>query len=277
MAEPQADGYDTQVTLRFARLRYDDSRRANYGESSSRRGPRIFDDAVVVRHYDTPYRHQARLANGPLRHPNIDRAVELVRLWPEAYAQFKALIHAFNPLIDPQVAEQRWVLGSGSSSHCHRVEHGVIYATIFDPFGLAQSFVHEMAHTKLFALGIWLTRSEGLITNPAEAVYDSPIILDRKRPMPAVFHAVYSFIHVTALDIVMLKHASSQAERRVLLRFLRRNVARMEQGIAVLKRDLQVDSNGRVFVDGFLEWAGRVVDDGNEILAGAGASCDHPS
>ncbi|MFX9012133.1 hypothetical protein ABTN18_20760, partial [Acinetobacter baumannii] len=74
--------------------------------------------------------------------------------------------------------------------------------------------------------------AQRLIANPPSQRFASPIRKDRARPMTAVFHAQYSFIHVTALDLHMLEHAADENERSQYLMLLARNVPRMRAGQA---------------------------------------------
>src|SRR5260221_11585139 len=92
----------------------------------------------------------------------------------------------------------------GSSSHSDEAEFGIIYASVESPLCLAQAMVHEMAHHKLRALGISAESATRLITNDPAQLFDCPIRKDRKRPMIALFHEEYTFVHVTCLDLHMI-------------------------------------------------------------------------
>ena len=48
----------------------------------------------------------------------------------------------------------------GSASHAFESHVGTMCATVADPVGLAQALVHELAHTKLRCLGIWLESAD---------------------------------------------------------------------------------------------------------------------
>ena len=103
VAEPQADGYDTDVTLHLAMTTTSDTRQSPYERRPVGGGPTIFDGEVSVRYvvsdcpYDTP------IINGPVDHPNIHRAEDLVRRWPTVYRQFQRLIDSFHPLWDATI------------------------------------------------------------------------------------------------------------------------------------------------------------------------------
>ncbi|MCB9704062.1 MAG: radical SAM protein [Myxococcales bacterium] len=272
MAEPQEDGYDAEIALALATRNCTFSGRAELLRWPIGDAPTIADGAIAVRHISRRCPLAPTLENGPLTHPNIALAVDQVRRWPAIYRQLQRLCHTLHPLIDPAIPEARWPEVSGSCSHTFPEWFGAILATIYDPLGLAQALVHELAHTKLRALGVDIERARGLITNDPAQRFESPIRTDIPRPMSAVFHAEYSFIHVTELDLRMLDHAEDDALRRRLLALLARNVPRMRAGLRVIEGAIEVDRDGERFVDAFLGWARRVLDEGERRLAGAPAS-----
>src|SRR6185295_13228741 len=96
--------------------------------------------------------------------------------------------------------------------------------------------------------------------------YPSPTLIGTLRPMTAVFHAEYSFIYVTQLYLMMLAADPEEETRKYLLMLLQKIVTPMERGFKVIEANIQVDSIGRPFVDGFMDWAGRVLADGRAIL-----------
>ncbi|MFX8824942.1 hypothetical protein ABTM64_20685, partial [Acinetobacter baumannii] len=81
-----------------------------------------------------------------------------------------------------------------------------------------------------------------------------------------VFHAQYSFIHVTALDLHMLEHAADENERSQYLMLLARNVPRMRAGQAVIERHIETDEAGASFVAAFMAWSDMVVQSGQAVL-----------
>ncbi|MGA9770746.1 MAG: HEXXH motif-containing putative peptide modification protein [Blastocatellia bacterium] len=266
MAEPQDDQYDTQIALEFAMTRRSPLRSELYVRRPVADSPAIFDGAVAVRHMRNrcpdPFRH----VNGPTDHPNIALAAEYVRRWPTVFTQFRTLMDSFHPMIDLSIPREKFGTFHGSSSHSEESTFGTMFATFYDPLGLAQAFVHEMAHHKLRALGISVETTTGLITNPPDELYASPIRKDKLRPMSAVFHAEYSFMYVTALDIKMIESESQPQNITNLLSLLARNVRRMEEGLDVIQKHIKTDADGRTFIDGFLNWAERVIDKGNALL-----------
>jgi hypothetical protein len=266
MAEPQDDQYDTQVTLEFATTKSSPLRREPYVRRSPQGSPTIFDGAVAVRYIRDECPNPSRHANGPLEHPNIALGVEYVRRWPTVFMQFCSLMDSFHPMIDLALPTEPSGAMLGSSSHSEESMFGTMYGTCYDPLGLAQAFVHEMAHQKLRALGVSFETTTRLIINVPDELFESPIRKDKPRPMSAVFHAEYSFIYVTALDLKMIEAETDPQNRTKLLSLLARNCVRMEEGLAVIRKHVRVDPNGRKFADGFFDWAERVIAQGNSIL-----------
>jgi len=78
---------------------------------------------------------------------------------------------------------------------------------------------------------------------------------ERAAPIAPFVHAAYSYVHVTALDIEMMKVEQSPATREVLAEVLQRNVARIEEGYGTLQKDFQPGRNGREFMEGFYRMA----------------------
>lgn len=266
MAEPQEDQYDTRVTLEFATTGGSPLRRELYVRRPTNGSPTIFDGAVAVRYLSAVCPRPSKHVNGALDHPHIALAAEYVRRWPTVFTQFRTLMDSFHPMIDLDVPPEKFGTVLGSSSHSEEWMFGTMYGTFHDPLGLAQAFVHEMAHQKLRALGVSFETTTGLITNRADELFVSPIRKDQPRPMSAVFHAEYSFIYVTALDIRMIEAEGDARNRAALLALLARNVARMEEGLRVIRQHIKVDADGRHFVSGFFDWAESTIARGNAIL-----------
>lgn len=259
VAEPQPDQYDTEVVLERLRQMGGFSRRPPLGGT-----PTIFDGAVEVRPLEGPYRRMG-FSSAPLEDQRIRLAESYVRQWPAVFEQFKSLIYAFYPLSDSSGARIR-PGGKGYASHSFESHIGTLCASIEDPIGTAEAFVHEMAHNKLRGLGIMFESTQGIITNDPEERYLSPIRIGIPRPMTAVFHAEYSFIYVTHLYLTLLAADPEEEMREYLLVLLQTLLPRMEAGFEVIEANIKVDSIGRPFVDGFMDWAGRVLAEGRATL-----------
>lgn len=261
VAVPQDDGYDTDVALSLRPL----------SRSSDASGDvvRLCDGDVLAKPG-----WEGGLPNPGVRpaspgHTNLAAAVRLVSLWPAAYAQFRRLVDVVHPYTDEQQARMG-VLALGSSSHSRDTEFGTIHVTIDNALGCAQGLVHEMAHHKLRALGVSIERASYLIVNPPSQSFVSPIRKGKKRPMTAVFHAQYSFMYVTALDLHMLNAAADDTERSHVLMLLARNVPRMEAGFTEIEKNIQTDADGEVFVDAFMRWSRDILDRGQAELDAGG-------
>jgi len=73
--------------------------------------------------------------------------------------------------------------------------------------------------------------------------------------MTAVFHAQYSFMHVTALDLHMLARAENEWERQRILMLLARNIPRMQAGCEVIASHIRTDEAGAPFLEAFMNWS----------------------
>lgn len=265
MAVPQPDGYDTDAILALAGSGASPLRPAPYQRRPPEGSHAFCGGMVAVRAGPERGLGSASMVPAALDHPHLDKAAALLARWPAAHAQFQRLVEAVHPYCDlAQVRLGQWAFGS--SSHSHEADFGCILVTVDDPLGLAQALLHEMAHHKLRAMGVSVEVADRLIANPPDQRFDSPIRKDRTRPMTAVFHAQYSFMHVTALDLYMLKKADDPLEATKILMLLARNVIRMEAGYREIDVHLITDSIGQTFVEPFMRWSRQVLDDGRAAL-----------
>ncbi|NDD27738.1 MAG: HEXXH motif domain-containing protein [Proteobacteria bacterium] len=272
MAEPQDDLHDSRVVWDLVTTTTSPVRRVPHRRRLPQGAPTLFDGAVAIRYIADVPPGAPQNANGPLQHPNMEQAVEYVRRWPAAYQQFRMLMDTFHPMIDTRIPPERWNVQLGSNSHSDEDKFGTMYATVFDPIGTAEAMVHEMAHNKLRGLGIYVEAAQRLITNAPDQLFESPIRKDRMRPMTAVLHAQYSFIHVTQLDLKMLAVETDTRVRDGILSMLAWNVPRMELGYDEIRSSIRVDAMGQMFIDGFFAWSDRVIEEGNQALREMGVA-----
>lgn len=265
LAAPQEDGHDSEQLLRLADQRFPGHRAAR-AQALASASSRVCDDRVAVRHVGEPCPRAPEYLHGPLEHPVLARALALLQRWPAAARQLPRIIHTISPMVAADRPAAVWPALRGSASTSQSGQFGVVWVTTQDPAATAQALVHEMAHNKLFALGLELEGSGRLITNPVDRLYTSPIRTDRKRPMSAVFHAEYSFMHVTALDLAMLAGESDPTMRVYLAGLLRRNLDRMAAGRREIAAHVETDAEGAVFVAAFLEWTDQVLAAGERAL-----------
>jgi HEXXH motif-containing protein len=265
LAQPQDDGYDTDMTLRLAENGVTPLRPHPYRRRPVDGAVTFCEGRVAVR--PAPTRNMASDTILPARpdHPNIPIGGAYLSRWPAGYEQFIRLIDTVYPYSDREQAQ----LGEqalGSSSHSFEDDFGGVHVTVDNALGMAQALIHEMAHQKLRALGVSIETAQRLIANDPAELFESPIRKDRPRPMSAVFHAQYSFIYVTALDLYMLAGAQSEKERQHILMLLARNVPRMQAGYGEVERNIKTDSEGDSFVGAFMEWSRDVLDRGQAEL-----------
>jgi HEXXH motif-containing protein len=265
MAEPQADGYDTDLALQLATSAGSRLRPLPYRRRPVDGCVTICDGAVAVRVAPERGLGGEHMVPAKPDHPNLAAAASFLARWPDAYVQFARLIDTIYPYSDIRQARMG-AQAFGSSSHSYEHDFGSIIVTIDDPIGSAQGMIHEMAHQKLRALGVSFESADRLITNPETERFISPIRKDRTRPMTAVFHAQYSFIHVTALDLCMLAGAHDEMERTRILMFLARNVPRMQAGQEEIISNIKTDDAGSQFLSGFLRWSTEVLAEGQAKL-----------
>ncbi|MEO8379481.1 MAG: HEXXH motif-containing putative peptide modification protein [Acidobacteriota bacterium] len=266
MAEPQPDQYDTRMTLALATTSGSPLRVEPYVRRSSEGMPTIDGTDVAVRYLDQRELAPPRFALAPANHPNLAKALQYLRRWPEAYEQFLALIDSVHPCVDPTLTPDTRSLMAGSCSHSHEWWFGTVCVTVDHPIGCAQALVHEMAHQKLRALGVSVEKAWRLVANEETELFPSPIRIGVARPMTAVLHAQYSFIYIVELDLRMLEQERDPMVRDHILQLLMRNVVRMEAGYETLARNIRTDAEGAPFLEAFLTWARRAIEKGYATL-----------
>ena len=270
LAFPQTDGYDTEVIAQVAARRGSVlrprpwSRRSTEGAEKTLFGGRV---AIRNRNGQDGGLPWPRYVPAKPVTPSLDDAEVILRNWPAVALQFPHLVDTIQVWNDSTVTSDNYGYIS-SSSHSLEEEFGTIMLTVDHPFGIAQTMVHEMAHHKLRALGISLLEANHLILNDPRELYASPIILTKKRPMTAVFHAQYSFIHVSALNnFVYMNTFSSSELNDQAKKLLERNIPRMEAGYQEIERNLITDKSGAIFCGAFMDWSRDVIRAGKAILS----------
>ncbi len=93
------------------------------------------------------------------------------------------------------------------------------------------------------------------------------IVTEMLRPMTAVLHAQYSFMHVLQLDLKMLSQEDVDPVVRDDIRSLiARNAPRMAKGLATLRRELRTDAAGAEFCDGFFGWCDATLKASRDVV-----------
>jgi len=269
LAQPQPDGYDTQVILSLVaeeRVAW----RPVYVRRPSAQPPSVRVGG-----------HDVSVGLGPLgpliEHPRfvpvsgtpaaLARGIAYVERWPEAAAQWPQIVHRIQCYTDTTITEAERSDWLKSASHSVDERFGEIAMTTDSDLNIAQCIVHETAHNKLRAIGVGNERCIRFIRNPQSELYASPVVKEIGRPMTAVLHAQYSFIHVAQLDIKMLEVETEPRARARIRALLAMNVQRIDQGREVIEHNVQVDRDGEAFVSAVLDWTRSVISTGNELLA----------
>lgn len=85
--------------------------------------------------------------------------------------------------------------------------------------------------------------------------------------MTAVLHAQYSFTYVAALDIEIIKAGKEPARDRLIAeRQLADKLPKLQFGLKVIKDNADLDSAGADFLEGYVIWLNRVLEEGYRIL-----------
>lgn len=258
LAEPQNDQYDSMITVEFAHTR-------GYARTDVGGGdPTFFDGRIAL--CSAPHSFSLReCIPAPRNHPNVERACDLVRLWPKVYIQCQLLLESVSLFFDTRNPDDNVV--GGVCNSVGGFGSGKIASIINNHVGLAEALVHEMAHHKLCILGVQLEDAERIIKNPATQKFKSPIRHDRLRPMTAVLHAQYSFTYVAALDIEIIKAGKEPARDRLIAeRQLADKLPKLQFGFNIIRDNADVDSAGIGFFEGYSAWLNRVLEEGYRIL-----------
>jgi HEXXH motif-containing protein len=264
MARPQVDGYDTSMVLHLAETERTPWRSEPFRRPPPGGPPSVAGGAVAVRN-DAPLLPAPRWRPVDGVHPNLERAIAFVERWPEVGRQWPQVLHTVQCFIDTDPPHGRLY----SASHSVSGRFGVIGLTVDCPLATAQALVHELAHTKLRAMGVDNENAVRIVANASDALFPSPVVVGQPRPMTAVLHAQYSFIHVTQLDLHMLEREADPATRADIRALLARNVPRMRAGLHTLQSNVQEGEDGAAFLRGFLDWCEAVLGEAEAVLAAA--------
>jgi HEXXH motif-containing protein len=254
--EPQQDGYDTRLALALAMRELD-------WRQPPPAPPHAFDGRVALRPWRPDTALNPQLVPGRTDHPNLLRAEACVkRAWPVAHRQFAELVAELAPMDLREAADGPSV---GSFSGHSPAPPFAIYVTCFDAFGTAESLVHEMAHIKLRSLGVQVESASRLIVNPPSELYRSPL-RSQRRPMTAVVHAFYSWLHIPELDTRWAEFDPHRALMR-----LARNCDWIEAMAQEIDAHIRTDDAGARFMPPLFAWAGRLLTRGRELVQAADA------
>lgn len=256
IAEPQDDQYDSNIILQHA------GGKNKYASRDDEEKTFSFDGKVAIIH-DSDLMPSNCIA-APLDHPNIEKACNLIRLWPSAFIQCQLLLDFVSVFIDTQMpfsGTYGSICGPGKRGF------GSIVSTINSDIGFAEAIVHEMAHHKLMALGIQFESANQLFTNIPAQKFRSPIRFDCLRPIPAIFHAQYSYTYISALDVEIINaQEDNETNFRIAKNSLSVNIPKLEFGYKIIKEYADVDDHGADFLNGYFSWFSRVLKESYKIF-----------
>ena len=257
LAEPQLDGSDTAAILEYAaNTRYRDIKPAS--------GAVMWTDGRARFQHSLQYLPSNEYTYLPDYDQYVTAGLKQLDLWPAVRRQCAEFLVAVVPLT--QVNHPR---GGGHGCICghYADDFGWIYVSAEDVWGFAEGIVHEMAHWKLRALGMWFEEWTDLILlNKPEELYESPVRKDKPRPMGAVLHAQYSYIHVarmTTLQLQALEKPNNQDWE-----WLELHLKRITEGRDTLRQHARgTPGFGDAFLSGVNEWTDRVIAEGRAAVA----------
>jgi hypothetical protein len=266
VAEPQEDGYDVQVAL-------DAFTRSRYAHKTPRALPH--DVPLVWKEGRASF---VRLADNVAPDdvmkdlPTDDRRVQqgllLIDTWPAVRLGCAQLLIGLAPLTMgfPDAS------GGGHGCCCGNFgdDFGWIYVTADSASGFAEGIVHEMAHWKLRAFEIWFEDwTQALLLNRPDELYASPVRKDMTRPMGAVLHAQYSYVHVAAICNAMLKATPDPTKDDYDWTALQ--LRRITEGQGTLREFARGTPDAGVpFLEGLDNWTARVLKEGWDAVAPGG-------
>lgn len=190
--------------------------------------------------------------------PVLTHAERILRAWPEAYREAQSLLDVIQSWRPRGVPFAREAMGGSCGPGVHG--WGSIMVSAGNPVGYAEGVLHELGHHKLRALRIDMEEHDGrVLGNGPDELYESGVRKDRPRPMSAVIHAHYSYLHVT--EIELRAHALGYS----MLGMLPHQVSRLMDGRAVIASRARW-ADGAVDVrDLILSWTDQLLDDCGRI------------
>jgi hypothetical protein len=215
---------------------------------------KCFDGNVTVAHINSLTFH-------PVTLEIFEKAESYIKLWSSIYNSFHHYVRYIIPFESELYPDNPFL----SSSGCFMEEYGLIHCTHRHSFCLAEAMVHEMAHMKLFSMGINYEHATAIITNSPTEKYYSPV-KECERPMTAVFHAVYSFIHILHLNNLIIKHDTGNNDIPTFLLMAKDTLCKMREGCELVTKNIKTDQQGKLFVSDFLSWAEATMSETEKIL-----------
>lgn len=266
--EPQTDAYDTDVALKLARC-------TGYTRRDVGDNPTILGGKVAVRGPEVNYRTPDGWQPAPSGDPHLTFAVDFLECWPEVRHQFGQIIHSVYPYSEPNLGSGSCsgpaMDASGKEGYAGKI-FGAINVTVFDPVGTSEALVHELAHQKLWALGVDFESACRLVCNPPTEHYPSPV-RKNPRPMTALVHATYAWLYIVNLQLKLIpfevERGTEQAVLQVFVeRYFARNMSNLEKAFKVVVDNVKYDTAGKAFFGSLFDWGTRLINEGNKVLTG---------
>lgn len=263
VAEPQVDGYDSDVTLQALR-------ESRYAERTSRTVPQqhgpVWTDGSPARWIVMADHMRPSSMLHDMDHTNaqVQGGLRLLETWPAVRLMCSRLLVALCPISAGTPAE-----GHGGTCGNFGDDWGWIYCTADNAWGFAEGIVHEVAHWKLRAFGIWFEDwTPRLIANSVNDRYVSPVRKDMPRPMGAVLHAQYSYIHVAQMCVRMLQATLVPTVSNYEWTLLQ--LQRITEGQKTLREHFRGTAEGQRFFEGMDAWTTRVIEEGTAAVVKGG-------
>lgn len=275
--EPQPDEYDTDVTLHLARCAGHKHRDVGYN-------PTILHGKVAVRHPENNYCIPRGWKPAPIRDPNIGYAVDFLDCWPEVQQQFGRIVHSVYPYLEPSIGIGAYSGPARYSSE--RVANsdrifGAINVTVFDPIGTSEALVRELAHQKLWVLGVDFESANQLVLNSSAESYPNPnrknrhpmtaLIRENRCSITSLLHEVYAGIYVVNLQLKMIPYEFEKGvQPAVLQEFINHyfaiNLSKLKKVFAVVVENIKYDTAGKDFFQSLFRWGRQVIKKGNQVI-----------
>ena len=261
LAKPQKDFYDTEFFLLLAKEKNHSPDGLKVDQFST-----VCDGTITVGYFEqnimTPPRYKK-----PNDFTNLNEGIKYLESWDEVYGQFKKITKCIHPLVDTEIQEEYLDLAIGSSSFSQSLPFGYICATVDNSIGFAQALVHEMAHHKLRTIGIYETNADGVILNPKERKFRSPINMYYQDLITNIFHDLYTYNHIVNLDIKLIAKENSPDTKDTLLQLLAKNFIKLEFAFNEIKDEIIFDKDLIPFWHGVSEWVEDTINLSKSILA----------
>ena len=211
--------------------------------------PSFFDGAVGLCPVPSEHR-EAEQGHGDMTDPGLDEASALLqRAYPLLHDEFMRTIAVVHPITHARVPSSSLCSNSANST----LSPPGILLTVTRPSATAEAFVHEMAHHKLFAAGVTTDHGGGILHETDKLAYSAAV--ERDRPIPAIMHAAYSFLHMVAFDLAMIEAGLCGDESRQLLSG---NLRVSRDTLQQLQRHAVPTAAGRVFLSELADWGNRL-------------------